>query len=687
MNALILALKGSAVLASLSLCPLQAKDPSPPPGGFKIQWQRNVLLTWSDQYRTRIDIAYPQRAAPSSGWPGVLVVHGGGRSRKVGWAQETMRRLATAGFVAFGYDVRGQGDCPRLNPQHGQNRFTHLRRTIDMADCFHLLGTRLSGVLDPKRLGVYGQSQGGSHGLHAAAYSGLALPGKGYRKTMPKILAVVTDVQVLDRLDDLLPGGTLFQAAALAGAFAKTGTKHGIVQAFLKDDPVAARKALLAEPGLIIWDLLKKSDTPLFLMNSWDDGKHIVRTNANALARMKPGVPRRLLLSTGGHHSVLNYIEDLLGFESTQRWMSRFLKGEQNGIDKEPLVDAAVIPANPRVYLDPRSQWQHRRSRTWPITKPSRRFYLRSGKRLLSSAPSSTETVASLNHRVRRGYGALQFLKDGANLRKVLPAIPQQKLPFNTAAVSKATELFGRAVCELELTPTRSSFQVVATLYDIDPQGNARFITTGSVGVRGTSSARQRVRIELDDVAYILPAGHRFRLSLENLHLYMQPKHPRLFAAPFFHSYRLQPHIDRRFAPRLDLPLRTLGLSLTPRIGEINLSGAWEHSLSIEGGQDRAGQVYILLVGGSGITPGMPGSPRIPLNFDAWTHLGLAAINTPVFDRFLGRLDRSGRALAKMRVPANLSSLTLGSRLSFTALTLTPNSFESSWTGTLHITR
>ena len=97
----------------------------------------------------------------------------------------------------------------------------------------------------------------------------------------------------------------------------------------------------------------------------------------------------------------------------------------------------------------------------------------------------------------------------------------------------------------------------------------------------------------------------------------------------FFASYQLQPHIDTAFAPRFELPLRDPELSLTPRIREVNAGGGWDHTLKVQGGPDRAGQIYIVLVGGSGITPGLPSSPRIPLNFDAWTNLGLAALNTP----------------------------------------------------------
>ena len=327
MNARLLAAAGAALLASLSLQSLHAQDPSPPPGGFQIQWQRDVLLSWSDQYQTRIDIAYPSFAAPSTGWPGVLVVHGGGRSRKVGWAQEMMQRLAMAGFVAFGYDVRGQGDCPTLNPKHGQDRFPTARRIADMADCIHLLSTRLKGILDTSRLGTYGQSQGGGHGFRAAAYSGRTLPTAGFTTTMPNFASVVTHIQVFDQLEDALPGGTLFQAGAVVGGYDKFGATHSYVQAFLKDDVAAGKSAILAETGQVVLPLLKTSDTALFVSNSWDDGNHIVNANADAFAQLKPGVPRRLLLTTGGHGSAKNNSEDLLQYESAVRWHSRILKG------------------------------------------------------------------------------------------------------------------------------------------------------------------------------------------------------------------------------------------------------------------------------------------------------------------------------------------------------------------------
>jgi hypothetical protein len=678
----------ATLLASgLALGPLGAQDPSPPPGGFTVQWQRDVLITWSDSYRSRIDFAYPQQSAPQGGWPGVLVVHGGGRSRKVPWAQETMRRLAEAGFVAFGYDVRGQGDCPGLNPALGQDRGTIARRIADMADCFHVLAQQQSSLLDSSRLGIYGQSQGGGHALRGAAYSGRALPRAGFTATMPTILAAVSDIQIFDIIEDFTPGNTLFRADLMGAAFAEGGLNHPVIQAFTSDDINAAQQFFINDPGRIYLSELQQSDVPIFVMNSWDDSNHLVNLNADSFLTLKPGVPRRHFLTTGGHASASNDIEDLLNYESIVRWMERFLKGVPNGIDQEPFAEVAVIPHAPKDYQDPKTEWIHRSADVWPPQSPGTTFYLRGNARLRQSAPSSAESAVPVRNRVAPGYGPQQFAQDGGKLGKTLPQIPLQRSTFDTAPLTQDMELFGRPVVEMDVTSSTAQFQVTASLLAVDAQDRERFISTGVIGVRGNSTARQRIRIELADIAYILPAGYKLRLSLQNLHVRQQPGNEHLFAAPFFYDFDVTPQIDTSFPARLELPVRAPELSITPRIAELSASAAIQHTLSVRGGAARAGDIYLVLVGGSGITPGLPTLPHIPLNFDAWTQLGFALQNTPVFDRFAGLLDTQGRARAQLQIPNTSSPLLLGTRLSFSALGLQQNGFETSWTSTLRVTR
>jgi predicted acyl esterase len=180
------------------------------------------------------------------------------------------------------------------------------------------------------------------------------------RRRCPTILAAVSDIQIFDIIEDFTPGNTLFRADLMGAAFAEGGLNHPVIQAFTSDDINAAQQFFINDPGRIYLSELQQSDVPIFVMNSWDDSNHLVNLNADSFLTLKPGVPRRHFLTTGGHASASNDIEDLLNYESIVRWMERFLKGVPNGIDQEPFAEVAVIPHAPKDYQDPKTEWIHR---------------------------------------------------------------------------------------------------------------------------------------------------------------------------------------------------------------------------------------------------------------------------------------------------------------------------------------
>lgn len=51
-------------------------------------------------------------------WPAVFVAHGGG-SRANGSVVQYCVRFARAGYCAFAFDIRGDGETPTLHPGGG----------------------------------------------------------------------------------------------------------------------------------------------------------------------------------------------------------------------------------------------------------------------------------------------------------------------------------------------------------------------------------------------------------------------------------------------------------------------------------------------------------------------------------------------------------------------------------------
>jgi hypothetical protein len=99
-----------------------------------------------------------------------------------------------------------------------------------------------------------------------------------------------------------------------------------------------------------------------------------------------------------------------------------------------------------------------------------------------------------------------------------------RSLVFDTAPLSARAEIFGAAVVELELAADQPCAFLAVRLCDVHPAGESTRVTYGILNLThrdGHESPvslepgrRYRVRIQLDDVAYAFPAGHRIRLAL-----------------------------------------------------------------------------------------------------------------------------------------------------------------------------
>lgn len=95
---------------------------------------------------------------------------------------------------------------------------------------------------------------------------------------------------------------------------------------------------------------------------------------------------------------------------------------------------------------------------------------------------------------------------------------------------------------------------------------------------------------------------------------------------------------------------------LPPHTGSVSLSAGGSVPLSIEVGKLAAGGDYLLLMSLSGSSPGLDWNAagtkhHLPMNFDAFTTLGMGVANSPVCPGFVGRLDASGNASASLVVP------------------------------------
>lgn len=102
---------------------------------------------------------------------------------------------------------------------------------------------------------------------------------------------------------------------------------------------------------------------------------------------------------------------------------------------------------------------------------------------------------------------------------------------------------------------------------------------------------------------------------------------------------------------------------LSVNVSELKEDAVGVVDFYLNAGPQNAFRYYILLGTMSGTVPGIPlpgGLVVLPLNWDAFTSLVLAMINTPLFSNFMGQLDASGKASAQFntldKLPAGSAS-------------------------------
>jgi hypothetical protein len=265
---------------------------------------------------------------------------------------------------------------------------------------------------------------------------------------------------------------------------------------------------------------------PVMAVGGWADGY------TNAIFRLLENleVPRLGLIGPWGHRYPHRGIPGpAIGFlQEALRWWDYWLKGKATGIMNEPMLRAWMLNSVP-----PTTRYEYRPGRwvaesTWPPTEQKLwKLYL-SPDRLLESdtADDSGVKTASIESPLSVGLFAGKWCSYTA-----APDLPHDQreedggaLVYETAALEQNIEILGAPVVELELSASQPVAMVAARLSDVAADGKATRVTYGLLNLThrdGHADPRPlepgstyRVRVQLNNIAQMFPAGHRIRLSL-----------------------------------------------------------------------------------------------------------------------------------------------------------------------------
>ncbi|MEU1270991.1 CocE/NonD family hydrolase [Streptomyces sp. NPDC005799] len=401
------------------------------------------------------------------------------------------QKLADSGYVVVGYNVRGfwqsGGEVEVAGPP-------------DTADASKVIDWALANTpADPRHIGMAGVSYGAGISLLAAAHD-------------KRIKAVASLSGWADLIGSIYSGRTQHvQAAALLdGVSVVTGRQDPEVRQVF-DDFYASN--LSKEQELVDWgkkrspvtyvDQLNNNGAAVMLANSWGDTVFPANEYADFYERLTG--PKRLEFRPGDHATP--ELTGLFGlpndvWSDTARWFDHYLKGADNGIDREQPVQ-----------LKSRSTGGYEGYPDWKSVAATERKIALAG---------TTTIHTNVDSGADGGIVFLSSILDQVAQLPPVAAIPL--LPRRWAAVWRseryptAQHVRGTARLHTTLTPTNESGTLVAYLYDVGPLGLGKLVSNAPYTFHGRTPGRPfGVDLELFSTAYDVPAGHRLALVVDTV--------------------------------------------------------------------------------------------------------------------------------------------------------------------------
>ncbi|MEU8795264.1 alpha/beta fold hydrolase [Streptomyces sp. NPDC048643] len=401
------------------------------------------------------------------------------------------QKLANSGYVVVSYNVRG------FWQSGGQ---IEVAGPPDTADASKVIDWALANTpADPGKVGMAGVSYGAGISLLAAAHD-------------KRIKAVAALSGWADLIDSIYSNRTQHaQAAALLdGAGYLTGRPGPEVQQVFTD---FFSSNLSKEQSLIDWgrkrspetyvDQLNKNGAAVFLANAWGDT--IFSPNQYGRFYEELTGPKRLEFRPGDHATA--ELTGLLGLPNdvwtdTGRWFDHYLKGDDNGVDREQPV-----------RLKSRSTGGYEGYPDWKsVGATSRKIALAGTTTIHTNVDSGADG----------GVVFLSSILDQLTRTPPMASIPL--LPRTWAAVwqserySSGQQVRGTARVHTTVTATKESGTLVAYLYDVGPLGLGKLVSNAPYTFHGRTPGKPfGVDLELFSTAYDVPAGHRLALVVDTV--------------------------------------------------------------------------------------------------------------------------------------------------------------------------
>jgi hypothetical protein len=505
-----------------------------------------VPVTAADEFGAPVtieaDVYLPDGKPPESGWPLVQVLHGGGANKDNEYDAGHARGLADAGYAAIVYSQRGHGDSTGQTAVAGPKEMRDLYDVTAWALGIAELGPPHPAFsLDPKRIALMGNSQGGLNTNMGQVWSSdpsLNPYGIRIRAVLPQDTPDVV-------FDALVPNDVvkLSFGVGLVGTYTVAGDTQGRIAPAVAGwigtatvDQPALYGGDVCDPGghdepgsTMKQDLAARSVgcladryTSPFLWTQALDDTLFPGDMGIAMWRHASPAPKRLYLSYGGHGSPFPHpANEEDEFEAHLAFLDHVMYGQRLRLPavtywtRDPRVQ---VPADE--YRYPREAWFRQTASDWPPPVTSELTYrLGADGRAVDQGPvaegalplAPTAPDPGGDPVVNTAFAATPLgTSPTATLSPDSVSSPGVVAGFVTDPFATDQELSGNAVARLAWTPLSADTQLVLKLLDMAPDGTLTLLSRGVRGLRGAATGTATTAtVRADATSALIPAGHR----------------------------------------------------------------------------------------------------------------------------------------------------------------------------------
>ncbi len=442
----------------------------------------DLAITTSDSVLLDATIMKPSGTPPPGGFPGIVLVHGFGGSKDEMLTVSLL--LATKGYAALAYSVRGQGNSGGLSTVVGDRERRDLLEVIQ-----HF---RSVADIDSERLGVTGGSQGGVHSWMAAV------------DRMPGVRVVAPLLATPNFARALVPNGCV--RYGLTYEMSLGSVRYSPDRDRVRDFVIADQydSVLAYADARNLANSIDSVNIPVFQELGWADYLFPVNGGIDAAARLTArNIPVRSYYGTNGHGEPTNSQETLFQLDQTLQWFDHWLKGLPLSQDSLPVV----------FYADDRPGWPHHITTIWPpVTQHTIRFYLTSDG--LSIAPPATDGTFPFSLSYDPAYTPEMAWNDHYAGARFINAFSSSPIRLVSPSLQDSVEITGIPSGIVHVSSDAPEFQTHVHVYDVSGAGWA-LISRATNGIRENITGQANdVHFEGTALSHIVPAEHSIGIEI-----------------------------------------------------------------------------------------------------------------------------------------------------------------------------